>query len=235
VLDRAAITALGRSEPLGSLEVLDLGLCSTLGDHAHATYALPAFANLRELRCYGQAFGPRLAVALATGARALEVLDLGGVRLEEIGTYPLLRGATALPKLRRLDISGAGLSSEGFARLIGRLEVPGLRRLACGGDTIDERAVAALAASPVLAELQQLFLRGSPLGDAGVAALAASERLPALRVLDLSSTGCGPDGFEALGASELGARLVSLELDGHEIGSVPGAALRAVSSRSRRF
>jgi len=209
-LDSRSVEALGRSEALSSLEVLDFGR-ATLVSPKH-TSRLPAFARLRELRCRGTFFASHGAVALATGARDLEVLDLEGVKLGDAGARALLRGETALAKLRHLDVSGTGLSDDGFAGLIDALEVPGLRRLACGDNAFSSKAPAAIAASRTLGELQQLFLASCPLGDAGATALVTSAQLPALRVLNLARTQCGHDTLEALGAGDLGARLVSLDL-----------------------
>lgn len=211
-LDGSGLRALGRSEALPPLEVLDLGHAMLLDRARPHAGGLPALARLRELRCCGPHFSATSAIALAVGAPDLEILDCEAVKLEDAGARALLCGETALAKLRYLDLSRTELSDEGFAGVIDALEVPGLRRLACIGNQLSTKAAAAIAASRALGELQQLFLASCALGDAAVTALARSKHLPALRVLDLSLTRFGEEGLDALGASDLGARLVSLDL-----------------------
>jgi hypothetical protein len=209
-LDGASIEALGRSEALCEIEVLDLGIARMSGAHGHAL-ALPAFPSLRELCCTGESVEPAAAVALAASARRLEVLDLYGVELGDTDLRRLLHGPTS-EKLRHLTISVNGVPDRSLADIVEGLEVPRLTRLVCHGRQASTATAEAIAASRALDDLQHLDLGRCPLGDAGVTALARSKHLPALRSLDLGSTRCGAPGLAALGASDLGARLVSLSL-----------------------
>lgn len=215
-LDGASIEALGRSEALREIEVLDLGIARMSGAHGDAL-ALPALPSLRELRCTGPSFDPAAAVALATRARRLEVLDLSSVELGDTALRRLLHGPAAPEGLRHLTISVNGVSDRSLAEIVAGLEVPRLTRLVCHGHEVSTATMAAIAASRALDDLQHLDLAHCWFGDAGVTALARSEHLPALRSLDLASTECSAPGLAALGASDLGARLVSLSLSHNQI------------------
>ena len=215
-LDGASIEALGRSEALREIEVLDLAGARLSDARGHAL-ELPALPSLRELRCTGSSFEPATAVALAARPRTLEILDLERVELGDTALRRLLHGPTALEKLRHLIISADGVSDRSLADIFAGLEVPHLTRLVCQGNEASTATMGAIAVSRALDHLQHLDLARCPLEDAGLTALARSEHLPALRSLDLASTGCNVRGLAALGASELGARLVALNLSHNQI------------------
>ncbi|KAL4434179.1 hypothetical protein ABPG75_000620 [Micractinium tetrahymenae] len=115
--------------------------------------------------------------AVAGGFAALEILDCSFTHLQPAA----LQALAALPRLRQLDISGAGLRALPPLSAATPSPFPELRRLVAGHNELDGAALAALAPLPAL---QQLALpdnriRSVPPLDGAVAFLR-------LDMLDLS-------------------------------------------------
>jgi len=116
----------------------------------------------------------------------------GGIQVSDLGLAKL----TKLKKLRRLDVSGAKLTSGGLSVLE---SMPALERLSLWACTaLDDSAAEALAAIPSLANLDLSY---TSLGDAGLKRLASLQRL---KYLYLTDTKVSPAAVEAFQKEKTG-------------------------------
>lgn len=114
VTDEAPL-ALAREGALPRLETLDLTYNKIGQAFAQALVKHEALGSLRELRLWHNQLGPKGAAALceAEHLRALEALDLGSNALLDQGARALAAAIPGrFPALRRLNLSGNGLSAE---------------------------------------------------------------------------------------------------------------------------
>ncbi|HEU0030621.1 MAG TPA: TIGR02996 domain-containing protein [Kofleriaceae bacterium] len=175
----------------------------------------PLLGRLRHLRLNSNRIGDAGARTLVDHARQLEVLDLDGAGIGDVGAASVL-GAKSLTALRRLDLSRCHLTGTGFAEAVRRFALPELRQLVAIENELDFHALRALGSAP-LERLHVLDLSSNPLGNEAITALAQTSGLPALHTLQLQRTRCGERALAALGASDLGARLRRLDLTGNQI------------------
>lgn len=103
------------------------------------------------------------------------------------------------------------LGDEGVEALVSTSAAERLRRLDLSGNGLTAKAVRALARSPHLTKLRELELSDNELGDEGAIALSESPLLGRLLELDLSANGIARVGASAL-ADRAGRRLRSLGL-----------------------
>lgn len=109
----------------------------------------------------------------------------GGIQVTDLGLAKLMK----LKKLRRLDVSGAKLTSAGIKVL---QSLPQLERLSLWNCTrLDDAAAEILAAIPSLTNLDLSY---TAIGDSGLKSLA---RLPLLKSLYLTDTKVSPQAAEA--------------------------------------
>lgn len=108
----------------------------------------------------------------------------GGIQVSDLGLAKLSK----LKKLRRLDVSGAQLTSAGLRVLQG---LPRLERLSVWNcAALDDSAAATLAAIPSLVNLDASY---TAMGDEGLRSLAA---LPHVKYLYLTETKVSPEAVE---------------------------------------
>ena len=204
---------------LAGLEELNLGGNLITGTNLNSLKLLPKLKKLSfsgiQRRNAGACWSPRItdldldAISLLSG---LEELNLGigvslgvkppvgnsaaqagggncrvtgGIQVTDLGLAKLMK----LKKLRRLDVSGAKLTSAGIKVL---QSLPQLERLSLWNCTrLDDSAAEILAAIPSLTNLDLSY---TAIGDSGLKSLA---RLPLLKSLYLTDTKVSPEAAEA--------------------------------------
>lgn len=172
-LDGAGIEALGRSEALREIEVLDLEAARRSGARGQGL-EVPAFPSLRELRCN------------------VERLVLKDVSTSVSGLR-LLLAAPFAARLRSLEL---GPLDPDEAALLAAADLPELRVLSAGD--FDDRAAAILARARTKPWLQRLVLTGHDLTDEGAIAIANATGLDRLASLWLVAPEVTASGATAL-------------------------------------
>jgi uncharacterized protein (TIGR02996 family) len=225
---------------LRRLELVDV----TLTD---ASVTALAGLPLRRLALKGGNFGIR-ALPLLAGSPCRDTLEelrlAGGVKPRP------LRGRSALPRLRRLAMTGGWVDAGAVTNLAEAGLLAGLAELDLSGNSIRAKGAEALAALsagpralrlvrcslgnkgaahlaawPGLANVRLLDLSGNGLSGAGVRALVASGHVPALEALALNDNpGVKADAVLDLLRSPLGGRLAWLALDGLEMNAALAGA-----------
>ncbi len=146
--------------------------------------------RIRVTGAVGRAEAGELAVIPQMGK--VRVLVLAGGRLVEPSkNLAVLFGSPFLSGLRRLDLSGGGLTWRESALLAGSPALLGLRGLILADNEIGPKGAEWLADIPWREGLNELSLANNPIGDAGAKALAGSAHLDALARLDLSGVALG--------------------------------------------
>jgi hypothetical protein len=199
----ATLQPLLGSPLLCGLEKLDLGHCNLTPEAAAALFESPRPPRLRSLafrvdHCGSAGVRSLLSAPWAAGLTELKLAgDPGSVSIDDLSTIPsLLAASESLGELRELNLRGLH---------------------------VDDGGLKALVDSSHLGRLVSLKLCcTNRLSRAGFRALEEAAGLPALRRIDFSNTSLKPAVAEALAAGPLAARLVSLDLTGHDLGpSVP--------------
>jgi Ran GTPase-activating protein (RanGAP) involved in mRNA processing and transport len=128
------------------------------------------------------------------------------------GASLLMKKATFLGGLRRLDIDHNTFGPTGLADLLER-EPPSLHTLRMRDNDLFDKGVELLARSPASDTLIELDLSKNGLGTAATAALGESQHLRKLLVLRLEDNRINEQAAAILSASPLGRRLAVLELE----------------------
>jgi uncharacterized protein (TIGR02996 family) len=166
-----------------------------------------------------------------TKFHGLETITAWGNGLSDETTRALADGKYT--KLRGLDLSMNGVTSDGVGELARAKHLTGLRHLNLGSNQIEHGdAVGALIASPSLKKLTTLNLDGNQFSGLGPKALPAAGRGPTLRALQLNGCNLWTSGAVRLFACPSIRGLWQLELGSCDLDDKAVAAL-AKSSLNR--
>jgi uncharacterized protein (TIGR02996 family) len=217
-----AIDALCAALPLTRLHQLTIDHGRVAPRLLAQILAVPALADLRELRVQTMTIGDDGARAIAEAAlprlARLELHGLGSVG--DVGDHGAHAIANArLPSLRTLELPANRVGARGAHELLdGRLAI---EELDLARNALTRAEIVALLGAPAVPRLLALGLAGLPLNAAVLDALATSPRLTHLRRLSLARADT-PSGIDLRAidriarSPHLSSDLV-LEIDGHAL------------------
>ena len=184
-IQRASLTALGRSRHLRRLRALDLG-CNILHDAGiRSLVRSPVVGNLTALHLYRSRLGTPAAEAIAASPRLarLEYLDLGWNQIDAAGAEALA-ASPHLSRLTFLSLNQNPIGDAGARAVVRSPHLTNLRRLDLGYTGLTPAGIAGLRSERGLPQLEYLGLwpgYHEPAAEAQAQALIGSPNFPRLR------------------------------------------------------
>jgi uncharacterized protein (TIGR02996 family) len=220
------IQAIADSHHLQGLKELTLG-SNSLDGNAISRLAIAKFLNkLETLDISSNALGKDGIDALAKlEFPNLRTLSLGSCDVDS-GAMAAFAGASAMPSLKRLEISHNKIGPDGYQQLNSGF---GLRfsELKAPWTDMGDGGLEALSNWPGCEDLETLELYGNEIGDEGATALSQSKFVRNLKELDLRDNPITEQGAKALASSANLKQLTSLSLDEDGIGESGKSALES--------